>query len=212
MNPVRPQQKNRRHRHNARRTAIALTIAATAAGAALATPALTSAADALERARTAAQAFSGQLRATLQAAMQGEGPVAAVEVCHAAAPAIADEVMREHGVRLGRVALPGRNRHPDQSAQDWRLDVLQNFQRAVENGAPAAEQVWVQKEDLPAGVALRMMRGIATEAACTTCHGVDITSEVRAAITRHYPADNATGFEVGDLRGALWVEVPTAVE
>jgi hypothetical protein len=167
-----------------------------------------SAAGPLERAQSAAQAFSKQLRGTLRAAMEGEGPVAAVEVCHAAAPAIADEVMREHGVRLGRVALPGRNRNAGQAATDWRLDVLGTFQRAVDNGAPAAEQVWVQKEGLPDGIALRMMRGIATEAACTACHGTNIAPEVRAIIARHYPGDAATGFEPGDLRGALWVEVP----
>ena len=170
--------------------------------------ATTSAAEPLERAKTAAQAFSGQLRGTLQAAMQGEGPEAAVEVCHAGAPAIASEVMRQHGLRLGRVALPGRHRNPEQAAQDWQLDILRQFQLAVENGAPATGQVWVQKEGLPKGVALRMMRGIATEQVCTSCHGTDIAPGVRAIIARHYPGDGATGFGIGDLRGALWVEVP----
>ncbi len=166
------------------------------------------AADALERAQAAAQAFSGSLRDRLQAAMQEGGPVAAAEVCHAEAPAIAATVMRKHGVRLGRVALPGRHRNPDQAAQDWQLDALQAFQQAVNDGAPAAAQVRVYRDDLPAGVALRMIRGIATEPVCTTCHGTHIAPEVRATIARHYPADGATGFEVGDLRGALWVEVP----
>ena len=31
---------------------------------------------------------------------------------------------------------------------------------------------------------------------------------VKAAIARHYPDDAATGFDVDDLRGLLWVEVP----
>ena len=162
----------------------------------------------LERAKTAAQAFSGRLRGRLQAAMAEGGPVAAVEVCHAEAPAIGEAVMAEHGVRLGRVALPGRNRHPAQAADDWRLAPLLAFQQAVEGGAAAGEQVFVQRDGLPPGVSLRIMRGIATEPGCLACHGANVAADVRAAIARHYPGDAATGFAPGDLRGALWVEVP----
>lgn len=170
----------------------------------------TAAPDPLERAKAAAQAFSGELRGTLLTAMGEGGPVAAVEVCRSQAPAIADRVMREHGVQLGRVALPGRNRNPAQAAQGWQLAALQDIQQAVDWGEPAAEQIRVYRDDLPAGVTLRLMRGIATEAPCTVCHGSDIAPEIRDIIARHYPEDGATGFAVGDLRGALWVEVGQA--
>ena len=56
-----------------------------------------------------------------------------------------------------------------------------------------------------------MMRGIATEPLCVACHGTEVAPEVRATILAHYPDDGATGFSLGDLRGALWVEVPAAV-
>lgn len=164
----------------------------------------------LARAQAAAKAFSGQLRGELQTAMAAGGPVAAVDVCHTRAPRIAEAVMAEHGVQLGRVALPGRNRHPDHAAGDWKLATLQAFQQAVDGGAPAAEQVAVVADGLPDGVALRMMRGIATEPPCLACHGSEVAEPVRAAIAQHYPEDHATGFAAGDLRGALWVEVPTA--
>ena len=164
----------------------------------------------LARARAAAQAFSGQLRARLQGAMQLGGPLAAVEVCHDEAPRIAEAVMAEHDLRLGRVALPGRNRNPAHAADDWRLRTLQAFQEAVASGANASDQVAVLRDGLPDGVALRMMRGIATEPGCLACHGGDVAPAVRAAIAARYPGDGATGFAVGDLRGALWVEVPSA--
>ena len=164
----------------------------------------------LARARAAAQAFSGQLRERLQGTMTQGGPLAAVEVCHDEAPRIAQAVMAEHGLRLGRVALPGRNRNPAHAADDWRLETLQAFQQAVESGGAAGDQVAVLREDLPDGVALRMMRGIATEPGCLACHGGDVAPAVREAIAARYPGDGASGFEVGDLRGALWVEVPAA--
>lgn len=164
----------------------------------------------LIRAKAAAMAFSGQLRGELQAAMAAGGPIAAVEVCNERAPHIAEAVMAEHGVRLGRVALPGRNRNPGQVADEWRLETLQAFQQAVESGAAAGEQVAVMRDGLPDGVALRMMRGIATEPPCLACHGKDVAAPVLAAIAQRYPDDHATGFDIGDLRGALWVEVPAA--
>ncbi len=165
---------------------------------------------ALDRAKAAAMAFSTTLRGELQAAMAAGGPTAAVAVCHEQAPRIAEAVMAEHDVRLGRVALPGRNRNPAQRADGWQLDTLQAFQVAVDGGAAAGEQVAVVRDGLPEGVALRMMRGIATEAPCLACHGKDVAEPVRAAIAQRYPDDHATGFAVGDLRGALWVEVPVA--
>ncbi|MBV6417229.1 MAG: hypothetical protein CMLOHMNK_01868 [Steroidobacteraceae bacterium] len=163
---------------------------------------------ALARARAAAVSFSGQLRGALQAAMAESGPAAAVDVCHTEAPRIAAEVMARHDLRLGRVALPGRHRNPAQAAAGWQLDTLERFQKAVDAGAPAAEQVAVIRSNLPEGVALRMMRGIVTEPACLGCHGKDIAPAIRDAIRLRYPDDGAIGFAVGDLRGALWVEVP----
>ncbi len=142
--------------------------------------------------------------------LAGVNPTAAVDVCHVDAPRIAEAVMAEHGVRLGRVALPGRNRNPAQVAGDWQLATLQVFQQAVDGGASAAEQVAVTREGLPDDVALRMMRGIATEPGCLACHGSDIAPPIRDAIAQRYPDDHATGFAVGDLRGAVWVEVPEA--
>lgn len=177
------------------------------AAAAAATPAQ-GADPALTRAREAAAAFSGQLRQRLQAAMQSGGPVAAVAVCQAEAPRIAEAVMATHDVRLGRVAVPGRNRNPGHVATGWQRAELEAFARAVAAGAPAGEQVAVIRDGLPAGVALRMMRGIATEPGCLACHGRTLAPEVQAAIAAHYPGDAATGFDAGDLRGALWVEVP----
>lgn len=165
---------------------------------------------AVVRAQTAAAQFTELLRATLQQKMQSDGAVAAVDVCHLAAPQIAAQVMREHGVRLGRVALPGRNRNARQAAAGWQLAALQKFQAAVAAGEPADQQVLVQHEGLPHEITLRMIRGIPTEPGCLACHGSAVAPAVRAAIARYYPDDAATGFKVGELRGALWVEVPTA--
>ena len=167
-------------------------------------------ADAGERAKRAAGDFSGRLRAALTDRMQSAGPVAAVDFCHAQAPVIADAVMAKHGVRLGRVAVPGRNRNPGNAPMEWQVEALMRFQAVVDAGAEPGEQLLVQREDLPPGVALRMMRGIAVEPGCLACHGRAVAPAVSEAIGRRYPGDAASGFDVGDLRGGLWVEVPAS--
>jgi hypothetical protein len=54
-------------------------------------------------------------------------------------------------------------------------------------------------------VALRLESGrigyaepIMTQAVCLTCHGENIAPEVKVQLAELYPADRATGFQVGD--------------
>ncbi len=166
--------------------------------------------DSAQIAKAAAGDFSGRLRTALMDRMQSEGPVAAVDFCHAQAPLIADAVMAEHGVRLGRVAVPTRNRNPDNAPMEWKLQALMQFQSAVDAGAAPAEQLFVQRDNLPPGIAMRMVRGIAVEPTCLACHGRALAPDVSKAIQLRYPHDAATGFDAGDLRGGLWVEVPVS--
>jgi len=56
----------------------------------------------------------------------------------------------------------------------------------------------------------RYMRAIPTDALCLTCHGKTLAPDLAAAIARNYPGDQATGFELGQLRGAFSVTWPPA--
>ena len=162
----------------------------------------------LPRAKAAAQAFSSRLREQLMQQMGQGGPVAAVNFCASEAPVIAETVGREYGVRLGRVAVSGRNRNSANVAQGWQAEALAKVSAAVAGGGKPQDQVVVLRDGLPAGVALGFFKGIAVEPACLGCHGSNIAPPVAAAIRAQYPADRATGFAAGDLRGGLWVEVP----
>jgi hypothetical protein len=163
-----------------------------------------------ERAQAAAKEFSTTLKAALSAQMAQGGTVAAIGFCHEEAPKIAAHVGATHGVRLGRVAVDGRTRNPANAASAWQAEGLAAFKAQVAAGTPPAELVRVAEAGLPDGVAVRMMRGIAVEPVCLACHGKALSPETATALRRHYPDDAATGFDAGDLRGALWVEVPDA--
>lgn len=104
--------------------------------------------------------------------------------------------------------VSGASVNETNAAAGWQRVALQRMEEDVQAGGRASEQGFTQSEGLPDGVAFRMMKGIETEAVCVTCHGGSVADSVLQAIQAAYPDDRATGFEVGDLRGALWVEVP----
>lgn len=171
-----------------------------------ASPALMAGAEA--RAHAAIDQFSQSLRSALQKQLQ-LGPLAAMEVCQTQAPLIAEEVMQAHGLRLGRTST--RVRNLANAPANWQATILDAFADHVARGAlPAAQQAML-REDLPDGIALRLMRGIAMAEHCTLCHGREIAPDIAAWLRTHSPHDTATGYRAGELRGAFWVEVPQPV-
>ncbi|HEX7035444.1 MAG TPA: DUF3365 domain-containing protein, partial [Pseudomonadales bacterium] len=156
----------------------------------------------LARSRTIVEEFQQALQTELQAALAEGGPVRAIDVCREVAPAIAARVSAESGAEVGRTALRVRNPHnaPDADA----VRVLERFRAEVAAGVGAAPEHYQVHEDGSA----RYMRAIVLNPPCTTCHGTSLAPAVAEALSQHYPEDRATGFEVGELRGAFVVDWP----
>lgn len=154
---------------------------------------------ALQRANAAADALATTLRARLLAAMGEGGPPAAMRVCADAAQGMAADVTREHRARVGRSSL--RLRNPANAAPPWVGEWLR-----TQGERPAAGvEGFARIEDGHA----RVLRPIAVEGPCVTCHGSPamIAPEIATLLRAHYPNDRAIGYAVGDLRGALWAEI-----
>ena len=49
----------------------------------------------------------------------------------------------------------------------------------------------------------RFMKAQGTETLCLTCHGSELSKDTKAALKQHYPEDQATGYSLGDIRGAF---------
>jgi hypothetical protein len=152
----------------------------------------------LTRTESAATRLATTLRGRLVATLQAQGPVAAVEVCAREAPELIATVRRETGVTVGRSSL--RLRSPADTPPPW----VEEWLRA--QGERRAEGVTGVRE--VRGERARVLRPIAVEGPCVLCHGAPetIPEGVRAALAARYPGDRATGYQVGDLRGALWAE------
>lgn len=151
---------------------------------------------ALAVAEAAATDLGRTLRTRLLAAMAEGGPTRAAEVCATEASALTIEVQERTGARVGRGSLRMRGAS---TPPPW----VQAWLEAQGERTAAGVTGFARVEDGHA----RVLRPIAVEPACTTCHGRELAPEVAAILDARYPGDRARGYAEGDLRGALWAEV-----
>lgn len=157
-------------------------------------------------ARRASQSLAQDLMDRLKTALAQQGPVHAIDVCHTQAPKIAAEISQDRGLRVGRTSH--RVRNPDNRPDAWEAAVLDDFIDRAADGAPVSELERSHIDATDGARVFRYMKAIPTKPLCLTCHGTDVAPAVRAAIDKRYPQDRATGFQVGDLRGAFTVSIP----
>ncbi|GHF11598.1 hypothetical protein GCM10017044_01740 [Kordiimonas sediminis] len=148
-------------------------------------------------ARELAMNFGKTLKAQLLTAFDEGGIMAAVSVCNAQAPQIAQDFKKSTGWTVGRTSLKPRN--TANAPSQWQVEMLQMFEQQKLDGMPLKELEWSET----AGGTFRYMKAIPTGALCTACHGTDIEPELQTHITSMYPDDKATGFQTGDIRGAF---------
>ncbi|MGZ0656885.1 Tll0287-like domain-containing protein [Coraliomargarita sp. W4R72] len=166
-------------------------------------PAPSAATDAgyIEQSRSTVAALQQQLSTELKSAIQTKGVVEAIQVCaNVAQPitaAVGAETSEQH---ISRTALRVRNpaNQPDALSQS----ILQNWQTAMDTNGTTPEPV-VNHE----GDRVIVHHPIILIAGCLACHGdpTTIAPEVAQKLASLYPEDKATGFAVGDLRGAFRV-------
>lgn len=155
----------------------------------------------LAASQTAATKLGSVLKKRLTETIADQGPVAAVAVCAQEAPAIAQRLSEESGATVGRTALKFRN--PDNAPTPWQTAVMEAFVAGIDSGADPAT---LEYTAATADGGYRYMKAIGTAPVCLTCHGEIQPGPLADAIAAQYPADRATGFSAGQLRGAFFVE------
>ncbi len=159
----------------------------------------------LTQARNVAGAVPPKLLEVLNAQIAKDGPASAVAVCNEKAPQMAKAASEKTGWAIRRVSL--KNRNPKAVPDAWELSALQDFdQRAAAGEKPATlEKFGVVEAN---GVKeYRYMKALPVQQVCTACHGVTekISPEVAQQLHTLYPADKATGYTVGQIRGAITI-------
>jgi hypothetical protein len=161
----------------------------------------------LAKARAATKDLGETLKGQLMSAIKSGGVISAIGVCKTIAPAIAADASGKHGVVVRRTALKIRN--PNNAPDAFETRVLEEFVRKLEAGADPTTLDHSETVTNNGATSFRYMKAIPTAAEpCLACHGTDVKPEVKAEISKLYPADTATGFKVGDLRGAFSVRMP----
>lgn len=156
----------------------------------------------VSEARQTAMKLGKQLKMTLQTAMKGGGPVAALNACNTAAPGIAMNVSAESGWQAGRTTLKERN--PGNRPDAWELAVLEKFEQRKAAGESPKTLEYSETVMVDGQKTFRFMKAIPTGEVCLACHGGDnVKPELEARLKELYPDDKARGFNKGDLRGAF---------
>jgi hypothetical protein len=161
--------------------------------------------DPLARADAAAARLGKTLRSKLEEAQKTRGNAAAIEACAGEAQQVVAEIGKDTGVKVGRSSL--RLRSPKDAPPTWVAEWLK-AQGAGSGGTTGVRAL----VETPKGKVARVIRPIRIETPCLGCHGdtSGFIPEVRAVLAAKYPSDHATGYQLGDLRGALWAELPIA--
>lgn len=155
-------------------------------------------------AQAAIKELATSLKSSLMAAMNDGGPAEAVSVCNLIAPSLAAEISKKYNLEIDRTSLKVRN--PANEADAWETDVLQRFETRLASGEAIQKLTFKEKVDSESGSQWRMMKAIPTDKVCLSCHGKKIAEPIQARIDTHYPDDMATGFKLGDIRGAFSVK------
>lgn len=157
----------------------------------------------VQKAKKITKAFGGSLKSALKKAMKEGGPINALKICNTEAMPITKRVAEEHGAILSRVSL--KNRNPDNVPNAWQKKVLEDFDARFAKGESVKKMAFSEIVENDGKKQLRFMKALPTGGKCLECHGSSIDADVSAKLAELYPEDKATGYEKGQVRGAVVV-------
>ena len=154
------------------------------------------------KARELAHSYSEKLRVGILNALKDGGPVGAIGACNTLAPELNTSITESSTFEISRTAM--RVRNPDNAPDAWEQAVLEQFQTAISAGGdPKSIETYDVVTTQEGQRLFRYMRPITMREPCLACHGPSIAQDVKAEIAKYYSDDKATGFNLGELRGAF---------
>ncbi|MGN6213128.1 Tll0287-like domain-containing protein [Parafilimonas sp.] len=155
----------------------------------------------LRRGDSVASFAQAMLLSNVSNAIQTRGVAGAVDFCSEKAIPLTDSAAALYGYAISRIS--NKNRNPG-NALRTAADSLawQQMNALIQDSAQKQKHFIMQ-----AGNSITYYKAITIAMpTCLKCHGqpqTNISPEVLAVINQKYPADKATGYHAGELRG-LW--------
>lgn len=155
---------------------------------------------AMERGKEIASASQQALASNLKRAIRQEGIPAAFKFCNVQAMPLTDSLSDVYNANVKRATLWVRN--PKDEANEVERKILQAYHEQMQAGeTPEPRVVNLYDEYVLYIQPIAIQSGI-----CLNCHGEvgkQVQQETYQLIQERYPDDQATGHEMGDLRG-IW--------
>ena len=158
------------------------------------------------KSKTVVKEFMTQLKGELKGAMKAGGPVNAINVCNKKAPAIAKALSDKYGWDIARTSLKTRN--ASNAPDAWETKVLNKFEERKAKGEAVKPMAYFEAVENNGKKSFRFMKAIPTGEICLKCHGENIAPPIKAKLQELYPDDKATGYKLGDVRGAFTITQP----
>ncbi|MCL4747060.1 MAG: DUF3365 domain-containing protein [Burkholderiaceae bacterium] len=171
----------------------------------VAAPALADEAKLLDEARSVASTVPPKLLQVLLDEIGKGGAQGAIAACRDQAPKMASAASQSTGWSIRRVSL--NNRNPKAVPDAWERAALEEFDRRASAGANPASLEKGELVDEAGKRSYRYMKALPTQELCLRCHGPleKLDAAVVARLRELYPADRATGYAVGQIRGAMTI-------
>ncbi|GAC19337.1 Tll0287-like domain-containing protein [Paraglaciecola arctica] len=146
------------------------------------------------------QSFASELKRNLSKAIQAGGFEEGVVACKDIAPSVAAKSPTS-GWKVGRTSLKTRNKKniPD----TWERSILNGFESQYSTGSDIKSLIGFAEHIEQQTITLRYMKAIPVDGLCLSCHGENVSAEVKKILDEQYPNDDAIGYKIGDLRGAF---------
>ena len=156
----------------------------------------------LGEARKVAMKLPPKLIVTLKREIKKSGHEGAISVCRDLSPKVASEISQQTGWKIKRVSLKTRN--DSRAIPDaWEKSALEDFDKRAAAGEPPAQ---LEKGEIIDNE-YRYVKALPVKTLCLSCHGSagQLSTAVKSVLAKHYPNDLATGYSVGQIRGAISV-------
>lgn len=160
------------------------------------------------KAQAAAKTIVEETRNLLLQAIRDKGPEGAITTCAAVASDLAGK-HEPQGWRIRRVSKKVRN--PTDSPDPYELRVLEQFEALKAAGQLSRDTEHAEVVTEGGSAYLRYLKPITVASpVCLACHGPgdDLAPGVKTQLHTLYPADQATGYRLDDLRGAVSIRIP----
>ncbi len=143
------------------------------------------------------------LSSKLQQEIKTKGLIQAAAFCNTNALTLTEEVNlhQVQGVSIRRISLKERNPANTPSADEKK--VLESMQKML--NAKKLPPYLIEQE----GKRFKYYKPLVIkQEACLKCHGdISKNPELKQFMKEHYPFDKAQGYKMGELRGAMVVEI-----